>query len=463
MSDPYLDFLATKAPRERHVGIEPEAMPDCLLPHAAYSADKLLRFGSGGLFLDTGLTKTRIQHEWSRQAAGAVNGVGVLYTPLGVARQIEREGLANGYNCRIVQDQSQVREGLNICNYERMHLLDPAAFGSVSLDESDILANFTGKTARALIDGYQHHRFKLSASATPAPNEHMEFGMHAEFCGVMRAMEMLSMFFKNDTKEASQKWRIKRHGIDAFWDWMASWCVMAEFPSDLGFDDTGFILPPLNVHSEVTEAMPSGDLDDLFGGGSISATDIHKVKRQTSEARAKIAVDYAMAMPNEPCVLWVDTDYEADAVMRAFGDAPRTAEIRGSHSIEKKERALDGFLDGSILRLVTKASIVGRGLAWHHCNRTACVGRSFSYKAWYQLIRRFYRFGQKRPVDCLVVAAEGEEHIGRIITRKSNDHAETKKAMRRAMLRARGVEASRMVAYNPQHTMRIPSWIKSAA
>lgn len=462
MSDAYAEFLATKTPAARHQGIEPGPIPDCLLPHARACVEYLLRCGSGGLFLDTGLTKTRCQLEWSRQASEAVNGYALILTPLAVARQFEREGLANGYNVRVIREQSEAREGINICNYDRLDKLEPAAFGSVSLDESSILKNFTGATSRRLIEAFASHRFRLSATATPAPNDNMEIGTHAEFCGVMRSMEMLSTFFKNDTSTASQKWRLKKHGVQAFYDWMASWCRMAQMPSDLGFSDEGFELPPLNVHSLETDAAPINSPDDLFGG-IVSATKMHETKRLTTDARARIAVDYAMATPNEPCVVWCDTNYEADSIMAAFGDAPRTAEIRGNMTADQKEAAMDGFLDGSILRLVTKAGITGFGVNWQHCNRTVCTGRTFSYEDWYQLIRRFWRFGQKRAVDCLVVIAQGEEQIGRVLQRKGDDHAVMKKAMTEAMRRSIATDTSRMVAYNPTNTMEIPAWIRSAA
>lgn len=460
--DEYSKFLAGKAPRAKMRGIEPGPMPDCLLPHMAHCVDFSLRAGCSGMYLDTGLTKTAGQTEFSRQAAEATNGYALIMTPIAVARQFEREGRANGYDIRVIRDQSDARPGINVCNYDRLHMLDPQAFGSVSLDEAGILKKFGGATQQTLTTTFQHHRFRLAASATPAPNDHMEFGTQCEFLGVMRSMEMLSTFFKNDTSSASHKWRLKRHGVEAFYDWMASWCRMAQMPSDLGFSDDGFILPPLNVHSVETDAEPIKDPNDLFGG-IVSATKMHETKRLTADARSKIVVDYAMAVPAEPCVIWCDTNYEADSIMEKFGNVPRTAEIRGSMTIDQKEAVLDGFMDGSILRLVTKAGLTGFGCNWQHCNRTACVGRTFSYEDWYQLIRRFWRFGQKRSVDCLLAIAQGEEQIGRVIERKSNDHISMKAAMRKAMQRATGSDVSRMLAYNPTHNARLQEWIRSGA
>jgi hypothetical protein len=197
----------------------------------------------------------------------------------------------------------------------------------------------------------------------------------------------------------------------------------------------------------------------LFGDEVVSATNLHHVKRATAAARAQIAVDLAMAEPTEPYVVWCDTDYEADAILQCFGDAPGVVEVRGSMSPDEKERGLDEFVDGSARVMVTKPSVAGFGLNWQHCARTVFVGRSFSYESWYQAVRRFWRFGQSREVRVHLVVAEGEDSIARVIDRKSDDHHNMKAAMRAAMKRANGTTSATKVAYNPSHHGRLPSWI----
>ena len=460
MNEPdYLSFLEAKTPRASARGLSRiPALSSHLFPFQRHCVEFLLTVGAGGLFLDTGLGKTLVQLEYAEHARQATNGRALILTPLAVARQVEREGQRFGYPIRVIRDASEVGEGINVCNYDRLHLIDPTAFGVVTLDEASILKSLTGKTTRALIDAFQSHRFRLPATATPAPNDHMELGQYAEFCGVMQSNEMLSRFFINDTAQASQQWRLKRHGVEAFWDWVASWCRLAQLPSDLGDADDGFVLPPIRVHrhraAESTPTMSGG----LFGDEQVSATNLHTIKRATAEKRAGIAADMAMA-DAEPWVIWCDTDYEADAILAALGDAPGVVEVRGSMSPEAKESALAAFADGSARVMVTKPRVAGFGLNWQHCARTVFVGRSFSYEAWYQAVRRFWRFGQSRTVDVHLVVAEGEDSIASVIDRKADDHASMKAAMRAAMARNKGREAATRVAYRPTHKGRLPAWL----
>jgi len=457
----YGAFLDSKAIRADRRGVEPPALARHLFSFQADCVRFLLRAGSGGLFLDTGLGKTACELEWCRYAAEATNGSALILTPLAVARQIEREGLRWDYDVRVITEQDQARDGINICNYDRLHKLDPAAFGAVALDEASIIKSFTGKISRALIESFSNHRFRLSATATPAPNDHMELGQHAAFCGVMTGQEMLSRFFINDTSQASQVWRLKRHGVNSFWDWMASWCRMAEMPSDLGDSDEGFRLPALDVHRiRCAPSLHVSKLGGLFGELALSATDMHTVKRETADERAKVAAALVDAEPAEPWVLWCDTNYEADAIMAALKPFDSVAEVRGSHTTEQKESAIAAFSDGSVRILVTKPSVCGFGLNWQHCARTIFVGRTFSYESWYQAIRRLWRFGQKQAVQCYVLVAEGEDSIGRVIDRKADDHGSMKLAMRDSMRRSIGRESTVRVAYDPQCKGDLPIWMR---
>lgn len=458
----YAEFLLSKAPRAPTLGFEPADMPSHLFDFQRACVGHNVRTGSGGLFLDTGLGKTACELEWAHQCAEASNGRALILTPLAVARQIEREGRRFGYDIRVVREQSEVRAGINVCNYDRLGNLRPETFGAVALDESSILKNFTGKTTRALIDAFASHRFRLSATATPAPNDHMELGQHAEFCGVMASNEMLMRWFIADQTEMG-KYRLKNHGIESFWDWMASWCRMAQSPADLGFDGSRYELLPLNVQMiRTVNSAPVDGGDDLFGDQSVSATDIHRIKRQTSECRAEAAAALVTSESSEPWVIWCDTDYEADSIMRAI-KGTNAVEVRGSYTAEKKEAALEAFIDGSARVLITKPSVCGFGLNWQHCARTVFVGRTFSYEAWYQAVRRFWRFGQTRQVDCYVILAEGEDAIGRVIDRKAGDHASMKSAMAKAMRRAASESALLKAPYNPTNNAGVPSWLKSAA
>jgi len=360
MSVAYDKFLAEKTPIALKRGLS--AMPSIsssLFPFQRHCVEFLLGVGSGGLFLDTGLGKTLVQLEYAEHARQTENGMALILTPLAVAKQIEREAHRFGYPARVIRNQSEAREGISICNYDRLHLIDTSAFGVVTLDEASILKSFTGKTTRSLINAFDGHRWRVPATATPAPNDHMELGQYAEFCGVMQSNEMLSRFFINDTANASQSWRLKRHGIESFWDWVASWCRLAQLPSDLGDDDSGFDLPPISVHRHrAAESAPTMN-GGLFGDDVVSATNLHKVKRATANKRAMIAANLATSDAHEPWVIWCDTDYEADAIMDAIGDTPGVVEVRGSMTTERKEANLDAFALQDARVLVSKPSVCG--------------------------------------------------------------------------------------------------------
>ena len=461
MNGQYASFLAAKTPKAVRRGLK--AMPTIgshLFPFQRASVEFALDVGPAGMFLDTGLGKTVVQLEYLEHARTATNGRALLLTPLAVARQIEREGNKFGYPVGVVRDQSEVGEGINICNYDRLHLLNPEEFGAVSLDEGSILKSFTGKTTRSLIDAFSGCRFKMAATATPAPNDHMEIGQYAEFCEVMQSNEMLSRFFINDTANASQSWRLKRHGVESFWDWMASWSRMAQVPSDLGGSDDGFVLQPIHVHRHLAAESAPTVTGGLFGDIVVSATNQHQIKRATAENRARLAADLVIS-GDDPWVLWCDTDYEADAIMTALDGVAGVVEVRGSMPADRKESNLEAFADGSARIMVTKPSVAGFGLNWQHCAHTVFVGRSFSYESWYQAVRRFWRFGQKREVQVHLIVAEGEDSIARVIDRKADDHASMKAAMRAAMIRNAGRSSAVRVGYEPNHKGRIPSWLSA--
>jgi hypothetical protein len=455
----YLDFLAKKSAVAPMRGMaEVPALSSWLYPFQRASVQFLLRAGAGGLFLDTGLGKTVCELEWATNGAAASNGRALILTPLAVAWQIKAEADRFGYQARVIRSQADVREGINICNYDRLEALEPDAFGAVALDESSILKNFMGKTTARLIGAFRDHRWKLAATATPAPNDHTEIGTHAEFLSVMAHNEMLSRFFINDTSTASQEWRLKGHAERPFWDWMASWSRMASLPSDLGDSDAGYFLPPMHVFHHQSEDQAPIMTDGLFGALEVSATSIFEIKRLTAAGRARKAAEIAGA-DDEPCVIWVDTDGEADAVRKLM---PQAVEVRGSMTAEQKEDSLRRFADGTVRKLVTKSSICGWGLNWQHCRNMAFVGRTFSYEAWYQAVRRCWRFGQKQPVNVHLIVAEGEGAIGRVIDRKAAGHARMKAAMAGAMRRNLSQASARKTAYEPTHDGRLPSWLSAA-
>ena len=375
LPDDYAAFLASKAPRVEASGIEPAPMPDHLMDFQAEGATFALRQGRAAIFYGTGLGKSRIQLQFLAQAADASNGYAILFTPLAVARQIEAEGLALGYNIRVIRDQSEAQPGINVCNYDRLDKIDPAAYGAVSLDEADILCNFSGATSRALTEGFANTRFRLCATATPAPNDPTEIAQHAAFLGVMDRSEILARWFINDTGTASQHWRLKGHAVQSFYDWMASWSRMADNPADMGFDGSRFVLEPFTVTKHRVDAPAAAKTGELFAA-SVSAIGMHEAKRETAQARSDVIAALVAAEPDEPWMIWCDTDAESKALCAAIPDA---VEVSGSMTAERKEEGLIGFASGAVRVLVSKPSIAGAGMNFQVCARVAFVGRSFCF------------------------------------------------------------------------------------
>lgn len=457
MTDAYEKLIAKKALRATACGLEyAPRLAKHLFPFQTVSVAHALRVGRAGLFLDTGLGKTECQLEFSKHAMKATNGRSLILTPLAVAQQTAKRAERWGYEARVIRDMTTAGKGINICNYDRLGKLDPSFFGSVCLDEASILKSFAGKTRNSLVDAFEGIRFKLVATATPAPNDHMELGNYAEFLEIMQMKEMLSRWFINDTSTASQEWRLKQHAQSDFWAWMASWSRAAAMPSDLGDDDRKFVLPKLTTvyhespRSETKVKLPKGFLfADAF-----SSTSMHEIKRQTSDARAKVVASVVRAEPKETWLVWVDTDYDAEAIKKVL---PEITEVRGSMSIDEKETKLDAFSNGSVRWLLSKPSICGHGLDWSHCARMIFAGRSYSYETYYQAVRRCWRFGQKREVKVHLVIAEGERAINKVIERKEKAHVEMKKAMRLAM-KQETTSASVRDAYVPTHEGALPQW-----
>lgn len=458
MSDAYADFLASKAVTARPCGlVEVPKLHDALFPHQRVATEFALRVGRSALFLDTGLGKTLAQLEWARVVHEHTGGDVLILAPLAVAAQTAREGAKFGIEVTHAKDQECTWKGINITNYDRVDKFDPAQFAGIVLDESSILKSFNGKTRNALTERFAATPWRLCCTATPAPNDHMELGNHAEFLGAMHANEMLSRWFVNDTSTASQSWRLKGHAKAAFWDWVSSWACCVSRPSDLGFSDDGFALPEMRLHKHVIEADISQDTRGmLFRMPSLSATAMHREKKLTMPDRADLIAGLVAREAQEPWIIWCDTNAEADALMARIPDA---IEVRGSEDADGKERKLLDFTFGRSRVLVTKPSIAGHGMNWQHCARMAFVGLSFSYERFYQAVRRCWRFGQSRPVDVHVAMANTEHAIWDVIARKSGDHDAMKVEMLAATKRRVITTNQTKIPYVATHSGRLPAWI----
>ncbi len=460
----YRALCASKRSEPMHAGITrtPE-LNATLRDHQRHGVEFALRAGRSALFYDTGLGKTRMMLDWGRCVVEHTNKPVLMLAPLAVGLQHVKEAEAMGVEASISRfGMPPSSPRVVITNYERLERFDPADYAGVILDESSILKSFTGATTRKLIETFKDTPFRLAGSATPAPNDHTELGQHSAFLGVMRSSEMLSRFFIADQANAGV-YRLKKAAVRPFWDWVASWARCVSKPSDLGFSDDGYDLPPLDIIRHVVQAdrlQDAGEERDgqfrMFRIPERSATSIHKEKRLTAADRAAKVAEIVAGLPaSEPICIWVDTDYEAEAIKAAV---PAAVEVSGKMNADVKEDRLAGFSSGEVRILLTKPSIAGYGLNWQHCNQAIFTGLSFSYEAFYQAVRRFYRFGQRRPVSAHVVMADTEAAIVAAVQRKAGDHERMKAEMAAAMRRA-AVEHAVLQTYNPEKEATLPAWM----
>lgn len=452
----YRAFIASKGSLTRGAGFTPVGSWSSLFAHQRAALNFACEAGRTACFLDTGLGKSRVEAAAAEEFHRATGRPSLILTPLAVARQMQRECAAVGVEARIVREAAEVGPGVNIANYERLPKLDVERFGGVVLDESSILKSFTGSTKRALVEAFADTPYRLAATATPAPNDHMEIGQHSEFLGVMPGPEMLTRWFVND-QTTMGGYRLKGHAEDAFWSWVASWSRAASLPSDLGGEDAGFILPPLRyeVHTVASDIL-AGEFDGLFRIPDGSATSLHREKRLTQAERVARAAEVANA-EDGPVIVWCETNAESEALAKAIPDA---VEVHGSMDLKAKEDALDAFSLGHARVIVTKPKLAGFGLNWQHARCVIFASVSHSYEQHYQAVRRAWRFGQTQPVTCHMILANTEGSVWNNVRRKAEDHDRMKRAMTRAMARAQA-SADLRRAYTRPSQITLPRFMEA--
>ena len=369
-----------------------------------------LRRGRAAIFADCGLGKTPMQLEWARHIPGRV----LILAPLAVSAQTVREAAKFG-----IHDVEYSRGGsaakIVVTNYEMLEHFNPADFAGIVLDESSILKAYDGSTRTAIIEAFAQTPFRLACTATPAPNDYMELGNHAEFLGALTRTEMLSTFFVHDGCD-TQKWRLKGHAEKDFWRWLCSWAITIRKPSDLGYDDGAFVLPPIEYIEHIVGAQKVQD-GYLFALPAVTLQERIAARRDTLAERVTEAAAM-IAGSDEAWVVWCNLNAESQALATQIIGS---VEITGSQSADEKEVALLAFTDGTAQRIVTKPSIAGFGLNWQHCHNVAFVGLSDSWEQYYQAVRRCWRFGQKHPVKVHVITADIEGAVLQNIKRKEED------------------------------------------
>jgi len=456
----YQKFLVNKAKYDPPTGMEPSGLPDCLFDFQEAIVKWALRRGRAAIFAGTGLGKSLMELSWANAVADHTSKPVLIFTPLAVAGQMTREASKFGLPCAQVSSQSEICGPVSVTNYQKIDHFNLYELGGIVLDESSILKNVDGHYRSRIIRESQSIPFRLAATATPAPNDFMELGNHAEFLSVMSYTDMLATFFTHDGGE-TQKWRLKKWAESKFWEWMASWSVMLRHPKDLGFNAKGYDLPPLNQiqHTVAADYAPSMETGLLFPMEAQSLGERLAARRDTVQERVNMAAQ--LTPKDRPFVWWCNLNSESDALCKAIPDA---VDVQGSDSDDAKERKLMGFSRGEIRVLVTKPSIAGFGMNWQHCSDTGFVGLSDSFEQVYQAIRRFWRFGQDKPVNVHFIAAETEGAVVQNIRRKEADADRMAQEMVKHMADISRVNISGSIRdnleYLPSQEFKLPSFME---
>lgn len=388
-----------------------------------------LRKGRAALFEDCGLGKTAQQGEWGRIVSERRDGPVLAFAPLAVSVQSNRDLERKfGIPSTLCKSQEDLHDGLNFTNYEKLDKFNPEGLAGIILDESSILKGFDGKTRKALTEFASGIPYRLCCTATPAPNDYMELGNHAEFLGVMTLQEMLATFFVHDGGGDTSKWRLKRHATRDFWKWVCSWAVAIRKPSDLGYPDGNFKLPELRMH-QITVPADAAQEGLLFPVEARTLTERRQARKASIDKRVAECAAIANATQNQ-FVVWCNLNGESEALTDAILGS---VEVTGADKEAHKEQAALGFASGEILKMISKPTIFGYGMNFQSCHNVAFVGLSDSYEQFYQAIRRCWRFGQTQPVDCYVITAETEGEVVRNIQRKEKQAAELMEGMVREM------------------------------
>lgn len=405
-----------------------------------------LKKGRSAIFADCGMGKTLMQLEWSKKVGGKI----LIVAPLSVTTQTQREGEKFGYKVTICESQEDVQDGINITNYEKLDKFECNVFNGVVLDESSILKSFTGKIRTQIIDYFQKTPYKLACTATPAPNDFMELGNHSEFLGIMTRAEMLSMYFVHDGGQTS-KWRLKRHAESIFWQWMASWAVFIDNPANLGYEVNGYDLPKLNIHEIIVDGEePSTE--------NLTLTQRRQARKDSLELRCQAAANLVNSN-DEQWLVWCDLNDESHRLWELCEDS---WEIKGSDKPKYKIETMVDFSNDEIKCLVTKPKIAGFGMNWQQCYNMIFVGLSDSYEAYYQALRRCWRFGQTEEVNVYIVISAKEGCVKENIQRKEQDNIKMQKAMielTKEITKKELKQTCRIsTPYNAEIEMKLPEW-----
>jgi len=409
----YQEFLESKKHSSIDIGIKTTYIPEDMFEFQKYVTEYLLKKGRGAGFLDTGTGKTIIELTTAFNYVKHTNKPVLIVTPLAVADQHLKE--AEKFEIPEVEHtkNGKYKKKIILINYERLHYMDPNDFDCFILDESSILKNFNGKTKEHITSFIKKVKYRYLFTATPSPNDFIELGTSSEALGYLGYTDMLGRFFGNNEnnirpQDIGNKWYLKPHAYDDFFEWVSSWSISMRKPSDLGFSDDRFDLPKLITNNHYVKNDKNWVVNDqimLFGKIAKRQSEIIQEQKMTIENRCEKAVE--LANNYDTSVYWCNFNYEGDLLNKLDKNS---YQIKGSMNIDKKEEILKAFSEGEIKKLITKPKMTAFGLNWQHCNHTVYFP-TFSYEQWYQAIRRFWRYGQQNEVTADRVLSDGQKRI----------------------------------------------------
>ena len=409
MNKNYQEFLETKKKSFIESGFElkEENLNPLLKDFQKYGIQIALRKGKFAFFFDCGLGKTFCQLEWARQVSIKTDKKVLILAPLAICEQTKEESIKFGIDLDV----------FDINNYEQLKNINTSIYSGVVLDESSILKGKDGKTSSLIIETFKNTPYKLACTATPSPNDHMELGQHSEFLGAMSYLEMLAMYFVHDGGETS-KWRLRKHAKDPFWKYVSSWSMAIDNPSTLGFDGEGYFLPEIEY---IEHIIPVENLTEtLFGDVAVSATDLHKDLNRSFDLRIQKTLELVNSNDNQ-WIVWGLKNAETDTLSKLLDNS---INVQGSDSPEYKAKHLNGFAKNEFKTLITKTSIASFGMNYQQCSQMVFMSYDFKFEAFYQAVRRCYRFGQKNKVTVHILIPESQTNVRSAILEKQQRHKE---------------------------------------
>jgi hypothetical protein len=451
----YTQFLERKSQLGGNSGFAPLWMPDFLFDFQQSLVEWALEKGRAAIFADCGLGKTPMQLVWAENVVRKTNKPVLIITPLAVSDQTVREGAKFGIECKRSKDGKLPSSQIVVTNYESLHHFNTSDFSGVVCDESAAIKNFDGARKKLVTEFMRMLPYRLLCTATAAPNDYIELGTSSEALGELGYMDMLNRFFRNDQNTNNPnriwdgaKWRFKKHAEQLFWQWVCSWARACRTPSDLGFDDSRFVLPLLN--ERVTVVKSSKPLPGfLFEMPAVGLKEQRDELRHTMNERCETVA--GIVAGNSPAVVWCHLNQEGDLLESII---PGSRQVSGSQSDDQKEEIFNAFSSGELRVLITKPKIGAWGLNWQHCNRMTFFP-SHSFEQYYQSVRRCWRFGQQNEVAVDVITTEGQKDVLLNLQRKAKAADQMFSSLVSHMNNSIRINHSNQVA----QVMEIPQWI----